>query len=169
MAGWGLIYKWASRIVYGAAAVLLVAFFLQTLSNVIARYVFNAPIIIGDELAFYLFVYTAVLGIYYAYSRKAHIRVDLLTSRLPERTQAWLRVVTNILEQVIWGVILWRGTLLVFDLITRTHTIHTYTLPVPIAATLIGVPIAALFIFMENVRSAVIPSIEELRRRSTPA
>ena len=169
MAGLGRMYKWISWVVYGAAAVLLLSFFLLTLTNVIARYVFDAPIIIGDELGFYLFVYTAVLGIYYAYSRKAHIRVDLLTSRLAERTQMRLRVATNILEQVIWAIVLWQGTALTFDLITRTHKLHTYTLAMPVAATLIVVPIAALFIFMENVRSAVIPSIEELRRKSTPA
>lgn len=164
MSGFMHIYKRISRVIYIMAAVLLFLFFLMTVTNVTARYAFNAPIVVGDEIAFYLFAYFAILGVYYAYGAKTHISVDLVTSRLSERIQAWLRVVTAIFEQAVWVVILWQGSFVTFDLITRTHILHAYTLPLPVVVTFVVVPITAFFILIENILSSVISSIKQLRR-----
>lgn len=165
MAGFTDSYKRVSRVIYIVAAILVFLFFLMTITNVVARYVFNAPILVGDEIAFYLFVYFAILGVYYAYGVKTHISVDLVTSRFSERTRAWLRVITAIFEQVVWGVILWQGSFVTFDLITRTHILHAYTLQIPIAVTFVVVPITAILILIENILSGIIPSIKELGRK----
>lgn len=158
-------YKQVKRVIYIVAAVLTFLFFLMTLTNVIARYAFNAPILVGDEIAFYLFAYFALLGVYYAYGVKTHISVDLVSSQFSERTQAWLKVVTAIFEQVVWVVILWQGSFVAYDLITRTRISHAYTLQIPVVVTFIVVPLTAFFILIENTLSDVIPSIEGLRRK----
>lgn len=165
MAGFVRTYERVSRVIYIVAAVLLFLFFLMTVTNVVARYAFNAPILVGDEIAFYLLVYFAILGIYYAYGTKAHISVDLVTSRFSERIQAWLRVVTVIFEQVVWMVILWQSVFVTFDLITRTHRLHAYTLKIPVVVTFIVVPITAFFILIGNTLYGVIPRIEQLRKK----
>lgn len=165
MAGFIDIYKRVSRVIYIVAAVLAFLFFLMTATNVVARYAFNAPILVGDEIAFYLFAYFAILGVYYGYGAKAHISVDLVTSRFSERTQAWLRLVTAIFEQVVWVVILWQGSFVTFDLVTRTHILHAYTLQIPVVVTFVVVPITAILILIENTLSGIIPCIERLRRK----
>jgi len=157
-------YERVRRIIYIVAAVLLLLFFLLTTTNVVARYVFNAPILVADELAFYLFAYFAILGIYYGYGAKAHVRVDLATSRFPDRIQARLKVLTAIFEQVVWVVILWQSSSVTFDLVTRTHILHAYTLQMPVVVTFVVVPITAFFILIENTLSVVIPRIEYLRK-----
>jgi TRAP-type C4-dicarboxylate transport system permease small subunit len=169
MAGFLTTYQRVSRVIYIVAAVLLFLFFLMTAANVVARYLFNAPILVGDEVAFYLFVYFAILGIYYAYGTKAHISVDLVTSQFSERIQTWLRVVTVIFEQVIWVVILWQSVFFTFDLITRTHRLHAYTLKIPVVVTFVVVPVTAFFILLENTLSGVIPRIEQLRKKLPPS
>jgi len=165
MGGFVHTYKRVRRVIHIVAAVLTFLFFLMTLTNVVARYAFNAPILVGDEIAFYLFVYAAILGVYYGYGAKAHISVDLITSRFSERTQAWLGAVTAIFEQVVWVLILWQGSFVTFDLVTRTHILHAYTLPMPVVITFVVVPITAMIILMENTLSGIIPSIERLRRK----
>jgi len=158
-------YKQVRRVIYIVAAVFIFLFFLMTLTNVIFRYAFNAPILVGDEIAFYLFAYFAILGVYYAFGVKTHVSVDLFSSQFSERTQAWLKMVTAIFEQIVWLVILWQGSFVSYDLVTRTHVLHAYNLPTPVIVTFIVVPITAFFILIENTLFDVIPSIQWLRRK----
>jgi len=158
-------YKRVGRIVHTIGGIFIFLFFLVTLINVLSRYVFNAPIAIGDEIAFYIFFYSGMIGIYYGYSLKVHVNVDLIKSKLPKQTHGWLELFTSIITEIIWTVVLWQGMLEVVDLITRTHTIHQYILPVPLWCTLIGVPLIALLIIIENLLSFVIPSIYFLKRK----
>ena len=158
-------YRRVRQVIYIVAAVLTFLFFLMTLTNVVARYVFNAPILVGDEIAFYLFAYFAVLGVYYGYGAKTHISVDLVTSKFSERTRAWLEAVTAIFEQVVWVLILWQGSFVTFDLLTRTHILHAYTLAIPVVITFVVVPITAIIILIENTLSGIIPTIERLRKK----
>jgi TRAP-type C4-dicarboxylate transport system permease small subunit len=164
MASFADTFRRLSQIVYVVAAVLTFLFFLMVLANVVARYVFNAPILIGDEMAFYLFVYFAILGVYYAYITRAHIRVDLVTSHLSERTKEWLGLVTTLFELAIWVVILWQGSFVTYDLVTRTHILHAYTLEVPVVVTFIVVPITALLILVHTILMTLIPRIEQLKQ-----
>jgi TRAP-type C4-dicarboxylate transport system permease small subunit len=160
-----MIFRRLRQIVHTLAAVLIFLFFLMTLANVVARYVFSAPILVGDEMTFYLFVYFAILSIYYAYDTRAHIRVDLVTLHLPQRLQEWLGLSTTFFELAVWGVILWQGSFVTYDLITRTHILHAYTLEVPVAVTFIVVPITAALILIDNILIDLIPRIVHLRRK----
>ena len=53
------------------------------LANVMARYVFNRPLVWGDELASILFVWLCVLGAVLAMRRNEHMRLTALISRAP--------------------------------------------------------------------------------------
>src|SRR3954452_7506607 len=65
-----------------AAAILLVEVFLL-LANVLARYLFNRPLVWGDELASILFLWLCVLGAVLAMRRNEHMRLTALIGRLP--------------------------------------------------------------------------------------
>ena len=75
-----------------AAGILLVEVFLL-LANVIARYVFNRPLVWGDELASILFVWLCVLGAVLAMRRNEHMRLTALISRMSPRARAVCDVV----------------------------------------------------------------------------
>ncbi len=75
-----------------AAAILLVEVFLL-LANVLARYVFNRPLVWGDELASILFVWLCVLGAVLAMRRNEHMRLTALISRAPPHVRSLLDVV----------------------------------------------------------------------------
>ena len=67
---------------------LLVADILVLLAGVIARYVFNRPLIWSDELASMLFLWLSMLGAVVALRREEHMRMTALVRSLP---QGWQR------------------------------------------------------------------------------
>jgi tripartite ATP-independent transporter DctM subunit len=68
-----------------AAAALVVAEILLLLAGVVARYVFNRPLVWSDELASMLFLWLAMLGAAIALRRAEHMRMTALVTRAGAR------------------------------------------------------------------------------------
>ena len=88
---------------------------VATAYDVIARYAFNSPTVWATELSTYVLVATIFFGAAYAQIRGAHVRVDVLLSRLsPPRRRtaaqigAWLAVLVGV-------VMAWQSWLLVIS------------------------------------------------------
>jgi TRAP-type mannitol/chloroaromatic compound transport system permease small subunit len=64
------------------------------LFEVIMRYVFNAPTIWGFEATTFLYGIHFMLGLSFMERYGGHVRVDVLTSRLSEKTQAIMGIIT---------------------------------------------------------------------------
>ncbi|ANN69023.1 TRAP transporter large permease subunit [Bordetella bronchialis] len=75
------------------AALLVLAEIVVLLAGVIARYVFHAPLVWGDELASILFLWLSMLGAAVALRRGEHMRMTALVSRASPARRAWLDVV----------------------------------------------------------------------------
>lgn len=58
--------------------------------NVILRYVFNRGMIALEELQWHLYSVVILFGLSYTMARDAHIKVDVLYSRMSRRRQAWI-------------------------------------------------------------------------------
>lgn len=67
------------------------------LFEVFMRYVVGRPPIIADEISAYMLVAISFLGMAYAWKEKAHVRVDIIVSRLPPRVAIWLRLIALVL------------------------------------------------------------------------
>lgn len=78
---------WAVEIV---AAMLLAAEFAILLGGVVARYVFDRPLVWSDELASILFLWLAMLGAVIAFRRDEHMRMTACVELLPRRARAML-------------------------------------------------------------------------------
>jgi len=61
---------------------------LALVYEVVARYFFNSPTIWSYEVTYFLYGSHFLLGAAYVLSVDAHIRIDILTSRLSPRTRA---------------------------------------------------------------------------------
>ena len=83
------------------AIVLLISF------DVLMRYFFNEPQLFVDELASFLEVLVIFGGLAQTFRVGGHVRVDLLTGRLPAPVRAWLRLVTLIIGLAFLGVVMW--------------------------------------------------------------
>lgn len=60
--------------------------------NVTLRYVFGEGRIELEEIQWHLYSIGFLLGLSYAFQADAHIRVDVLSQRLPARWRAWLEL-----------------------------------------------------------------------------
>jgi tripartite ATP-independent transporter DctM subunit len=79
---------WWIWIVEFPAAMAVLAEAVLLFAGIVARYVFDSPILWADELASLLFVWLAVLGSAVALHRNVHMRLTFLVSRLSPRLQS---------------------------------------------------------------------------------
>lgn len=85
-----------SHVVGIVAAWLIVPLIAAMVYEVFARYVFNAPTIWAYEIAYLMTGASFLLGMAYALSRDAHIRIDVMSTVLSERTKAVIDLVCYI-------------------------------------------------------------------------
>ena len=69
---------------------LMLAMVLVVFSDVVLRYAFNLTSVFTQELEWYLFAITYLLGAGYVMLHDEHVRVDIVYSRLPPRRKARL-------------------------------------------------------------------------------
>jgi len=60
--------------------------------EIIARYFFDAPTTWAQEISIYFLLALALLGLAPTLAADEHIRIDLLTRKLPLAVQLWLRI-----------------------------------------------------------------------------
>ena len=86
----GLIDAGLGALVEFAAAALVTAEIVILFSGVVARYVFDAPLVWSDELASLLFLWLAMLGAVIAFRRDEHMRMTAAVGALPPAARAVL-------------------------------------------------------------------------------
>ncbi len=75
------------RVIAYSGLVLFPALIFCTLYEVIARYGFNAPTIWAFDITFMVHGALLMLTGAYALQKNSHVRIDVLSSRLPKRVQ----------------------------------------------------------------------------------
>ncbi|MFC1846344.1 TRAP transporter small permease [Chloroflexota bacterium] len=91
--------------------VVLVAMMLLTGVDVFLRYVFNSPILGSAEITELMMAALAFVTIVWCTAGKAHIKVDLLSSRIPETGKAISDIVFYLLYLVLVSFMAWRSFL----------------------------------------------------------
>src|SRR5215831_7601868 len=87
----GYLDRALQHLIEVAAAILIVVETMVLLAGVVARYVFQRPLIWSDDLASLLFIWLIMLGAVIALRRGAHMRLTVLLN-LP-RLKPWLEVI----------------------------------------------------------------------------
>jgi TRAP-type C4-dicarboxylate transport system permease small subunit len=83
------------------AIVVLISF------DVLMRYFLDRPQLFVDELSSFLLVLVIFGGLAQTFRTGGHVRVDLVTTRLPPRARAWLRLLGLLLGLAFLVVIMW--------------------------------------------------------------
>jgi TRAP-type C4-dicarboxylate transport system permease small subunit len=102
------VEKIVSRIVKTsgmASIVLLGVMMMLTVVDVTLRYLFDSPILGSMELTEYIMVCVGTLGLAWCALQGAHIKVDLIVSRLPTKAQNVLDSINYILVIGVSGLI----------------------------------------------------------------
>jgi len=90
--------RWLDRLEELVSVFLLVIVLGAVSTQVIARYVFQAPLFWGDELARYSYVWLAFVGAAFIAGRRAHVTVGVLDNLLSDRA---LRILESFAQLVV--------------------------------------------------------------------
>jgi len=88
---------------------MLVLMVLLLVYNVIARYVFRAPLGAADELEELLLVVLVFMALAYTGIIKGHVRVDIVVRRFPLWVQHVIDTCTGLTSLMVWVFIVWRS------------------------------------------------------------
>jgi TRAP-type C4-dicarboxylate transport system permease small subunit len=88
---------------------LLIPLMLLTSTEVVSRKLWNQPIPGTLELSSYMLSVFILLGIAYTQQAKGHVKVTMLTTRLPRRARLLLEMLTTLLSLFIICVLAWQG------------------------------------------------------------
>ena len=108
----GIIKFWVQRInlwVCYLGLLLILPLMLLTSADVIGRAAWARPIPGIVELSSYMLDVFILLGLAYTQQVKGHVRVSMLTSRLPQRAQQSLEIVVTLLSLFIMLLLAWQG------------------------------------------------------------
>ena len=108
----GTMKFWIQRVnrsVCYVGMLLIVPLMLLTSADVIGRAAFSRPIPGIVELSSYMLDVFILLGLAYTQQVKGHVRVSMLTSRLPQRAQQSLEIVVTLLSLFIMVLLAWQG------------------------------------------------------------
>lgn len=115
--------------------------------EVVMRYVFTAPTRWVEETASLLQIYGVFLACAWLVARREHIRITVVTARLPQAVRLWVARASLLIVAVIAGFAAWSATELMASAITRgERTDSTLELPMWLlhAPVVVGLGLAAL-------------------------
>jgi TRAP-type mannitol/chloroaromatic compound transport system permease small subunit len=102
------------------AAWLIAPLVIATCYEVFSRYLFNAPTIWAYEIGFMATGAQFLLGMAYTLNRGAHIRIDVLSTTMSERTKALVDIVCYLF--LLLPFVAWVSWTLYFRAITAMRT-----------------------------------------------
>ena len=97
------------------SSILLVSLVLLILTEIFIRYFFNTSTLISDEYSGYLFLASVFLGLSYTFKENAHIRINILTSRMSEKSNKFIDIFAGSITIVVLLFALYRTILFTFD------------------------------------------------------
>ncbi|NYZ17230.1 TRAP transporter small permease subunit [Azospirillum sp. RWY-5-1] len=141
------VLRAVERVVDGLAVTLFLMMFALVLASVVTR-AFGEPLVWGDELTRYLFVWIALLGWAVAMRRGSHIAIGNIVALLPAPVRLGFELAAGAGVLVLAAVLARNG----LTLVERNLDIETVTLFFPFAVVYAAVPVAALLLALETLR-----------------
>lgn len=99
------VIRWADAALASVLAVAMLVLVAVNFGNVVARYAFAAPWVAADEAMTFTMVWGVFLGAGLVSLRGGHLAMDLISSALPQRAAALLRVASAALLVVVLGFV----------------------------------------------------------------
>ncbi|AXS39411.1 TRAP transporter small permease [Breoghania sp. L-A4] len=131
-----------------AAAVAYFAIGLMLGYEVFARYLFTAPTIWAEELSRLLLVWGTFAAAAILLHRRQHIRITILTDRLPHRGRQLQEILALLFIGGFAAAVVWYGTPLAFDSFERGRTTGSM-LDIPIVWMEAAVPVGCALLCLQ--------------------
>jgi TRAP-type C4-dicarboxylate transport system permease small subunit len=97
------------------AGLTIVGLVLLILTEIFLRSFFDISTMIADEYSGYLYLASIFLALAYAFSQGAHIRINIVTSRLSKKTNRKIDILAAIITLCVLAFALYRTILFTYD------------------------------------------------------
>jgi len=85
------------------------------LTEIVIRHFFDMSTMIADEYSGYIYLASIFLGLAYTFNEKAHIRINIVTSRLNKKTNRIIDLITGTISLVALCFVFYRTVLFAYD------------------------------------------------------
>ena len=103
------LLQWSYRALCTIMVICMACMTVMVLTNTVLRYALNTSIIVSEELSRFLFVWMIFIGGVIAMADDIHIKVDLVTRKLPPIAQKGLAVLCNLLMAALSFILMIGG------------------------------------------------------------
>ncbi|ADG92942.1 Tripartite ATP-independent periplasmic transporter DctQ component [Arcobacter nitrofigilis DSM 7299] len=113
-----IFYSFINKLsLWGAylSSLLLISLVLLILTEVFIRYFFDMSTMIADEYSGYLYLAAIFLGLAYTFNEDAHIRINILTSKMSKKSNRFIDVFAGLITIFILIFALYRTILFTYD------------------------------------------------------
>lgn len=144
----------ASNIGGGISAALILAISFIVFYEIVMRAIFNAPTTWVLEYSIYFLIASTFLGAAYVAKIGGHVAVDVITSRLSDRTRVVLDFVTHLWSIGFILILIGSSVFMVRQSIIQ-HRLSTSILETPMFITEIPVALGGILLLLQFIRMAV--------------
>jgi len=138
----------------GAFAGVLVAFLMIGVCvDVCMRYFLNRPLFWMIEVTQYALVFILFLGAAWLLRKEGHVVMDILISRLGQKSQNLANVITSTLGAIVCFIITWYAARVSWDYFQIDY-VYSATLEIPAFLLQAVVPLGAFLLSIQFLRRA---------------
>lgn len=123
---------------------LLIAMTVVVFSQVIARYVFQAPLSWSEELARFILMWLSMLSAAYAFKTGSHFALRLVVGRLPMQLQRIIAIIVHLIVAAFFAVLLYYAVIFVSGVKGHVAPALQISMQIPYASVVVG---SALMMF----------------------
>jgi C4-dicarboxylate transporter, DctM subunit len=164
----GKIIDQASNIGGALSAALILAISFIVFYEIVMRAIFNAPTTWVLEYSIYMLIGTGFLGAGYLAKIGGHVCVDVITSRLSDKTKTVLDFVTH-LWSIGFTLILVGSSIFMVRQSILQHRLSISILETPMFITEIPVAVGAILLLLQLIRMAVDRGVLMTRIKGNPS
>lgn len=117
---------------------LLIVMTIVMFSQVIARYVLQAPLSWSEELARFLMMWLAMLSAAYAFRVNAHFALQIVVTRLPEKLQRAVALMVHSTVALFFAVLLYYSIIFVAGVDGHVAPALQISMQIPYASIVVG-------------------------------
>jgi TRAP-type C4-dicarboxylate transport system permease small subunit len=137
--------------------VAILASVLFIVYEVVVRYFFKMPTVWEIEASIFGLIFITFVGSVFALKNDAHIKLDIVTIKLPKKAQRWLSIITSLLSLAFCGIATvksWQIWWEAYSYGWKSETLWAPPLAVPYAFLAIGLTFMS-FQFLVNISDEI--------------
>ena len=131
---------------------LLVAMTLTVFSQVIARYIFEAPLSWSEELARFILIWLSMLSAAYAFKTKSHFALTILANKLPEKHREFTSFCVNILVAIFFLIICYYSVIFVHSVNGHVAPALQISMQIPYSSIIVASGLITIFSILSAVK-----------------